>query len=159
MRITSAEKAFSRGMESLDRGEMVEALAHFEASLRLEERAPNPARRARYASYYGYMLAAALGRTREGLHLCRKAADSEFYTPDILLNLARVYLMAGDKKGAWATLMKGLQIDPEHRGLAAEARKMGIRRRPVFPFLDRSHPLNRVAGRLSGRPAARRAKK
>jgi hypothetical protein len=162
MKTSAPERVFERGLQSLSEGKTLEALAQFEASLRLEERTPNPARRARYASYYGYCVAAAAGRVREGLTICRQAAASEFFTPDILLNLARVQLLAGDRKSAWETLMSGIRLDPDHAGLRSEARKMGIRRRPVISMLDRSHPLNRVAGRLAAASAPQaksRAKK
>jgi Tfp pilus assembly protein PilF len=134
---------------------MLEALAYFEASLRLEERAPNPARRSRYASYYGYCLAAALGQTREGLSICRRAAASEFFTPDVLLNLARVQLLMGVRKQAWETLTKALSLDPDHRGVRATMAQMGLRRRPAIPFLGRSNPLNRAAGKRAVKRADR----
>ncbi len=151
MRTTAPERSFSRGLRCLSQGRNLEALAYFESSLRLEEAAPSPARRARYASYYGYCLAAALGRTREGLAVCRRAAASEFFTPEVLLNLARVHLMAGERKDAWGALIKGLTLDPEHEGLRSEARRMGIRRRPAISFLERAHPLNRAAGKISAK--------
>jgi hypothetical protein len=148
MKTSAADSSFRKGLRSLDQGRPVEAMAFFEASLRLERNAPDPARRARYASYYGLCLATAMGRKREGLNLCRMAANSDFFTPDILLNLARVLILTGDKKKGWETLMQGLTLDPDHPGLKAETRRMGIRRRPAIPFLDRSHPINRAVGRM-----------
>jgi hypothetical protein len=133
---------------------MLEALAYFEASVRLEERVPSCSRRWRYASYYGYCLAATLGKTKQGLSLCRKAAESEFFEPDIVLNLAKVQLLAGDRKEAWVSLARAVKLDPDHPEIRAEIRKMGIRRRPVFPFLDRSHPVNVLAGKLAAGGAA-----
>jgi hypothetical protein len=47
--------------------------------------------------------------------------------------------------------MRGLGLDPDHEGLKAEVRRMGIRKPRAFPFLDRAHPLNKVAGQLGGR--------
>ena len=151
MKIAPSERSFLRGLRALNSGDALEALALFEASLKLEEQAPNPARRARYASYYGYCIARALGETRKGLALCRKAAQSEFFAPDVFLNLARVHLMTGSRKEAWGALVKGIRLDPEHEGLKAEIRRMGIRRRPAVPFLERSHPLNRIAGKLASK--------
>ena len=158
MKTAAPDRSFARGLRCLDEGRTIEALAYFEASLRLEESAPNIARRARYLSYYGYSLALALGRTKEGLSICRKAADSEFFTPDILLNLARVQRLSKDRKGAWETLMRGLSIDPEHAGIKTEIRTMGLRRRPAIPFLKRSNPLNVAAGKMAVKPALKRRK-
>lgn len=155
MKNNPTEKSFARGLKCLRDGKTLEALAYFEVCMRLEERKPNPARRARYASYYGYCLAAALGRKGEGLRICRRAAGSEFFTPEILLNLARVELLVGSRKKAWAALMKGMRLDPQHRGLRAEMRRMGVRRRPVLPFLEREHPINRAAGKLAAKVNAR----
>ena len=160
MKNVGPERAFLSGLRSLEAGKGLEALAYFEASLKLEEKAPNPARRSRYASYYGYCLATVLGKTRQGLCLCRKAAESEFFTPDILLNLARVHLLAGDRKEAWEALMKALKLDPDHPEIQTLICGMGLRRRPVFPFLDRSHPLNKLAGIVArGEKAASRGRR
>lgn len=145
------ERTFARGLAALRNGDALEALAYFEASLKLEAESPNPARRVRYASYFGYCVASALGKKRDGLRICRKAAASEFFTPDVFLNLAKVHLLMGDRKEAWSTLMKGLRLDPDHAGLIAEVRQMGIRRKPIIPFLERSHPLNKLAGSISSR--------
>ena len=148
MKIPASDRSFARGLRALDEGKTLVALAFFEASLKLNDSAPNPARREKYSSYYGYCLAAALGRTRDGLAICRKAADGEFFSPEILLNLARVHLLADQKREAWETLMRGLSLDPEHGGLRAEVRRMGIRKPRAIPFLDRAHPLNKAAARL-----------
>jgi len=151
LKVLAPDRSFNRGLRSLAEGRTLEALAYFEASIRLDESAPNVARRARYTSYYGYCIAAALGRTREGLSLCKQAAQSEFFSPEILLNLARVHLLAQHRREAWEVLMKGLSLDPQHEGLRNEARRMGIRRRPTLPFLEREHPINKVAGRITSR--------
>lgn len=148
MRRSASERSFERGVRSLDRGNLLEALAYFEACLRLEECNLRSTRRAKYASYYGYCLAVALGRTREALEICNRAASSDLFNPEIYLNLARVQLMATDRRGAWNSLVRGLSLDPGHRAIRTEMKKMGLRRRPVVPFLERSHPLNRAAGLL-----------
>ena len=148
MKIPASDRSFARGLRALEEGKTLVALAFFEASLKLHDTTPNPGRRERYSSFYGYCLAAALGRTREGLAICRKAAAGEFFSPEILLNLARVHLLAGQRREAWGTLQRGLSLDPDHDGLRGEARRMGIRKPRAIPFLDRAHPLNKVAGRL-----------
>ncbi len=151
MKRSASERSFARGLRSLERGNRVEALAYFEATLKLQENTPSTALRAKYVSYYGYCLAAALGRTREGLELCARAASSDLYSPEIYLNLARVHLMVDDKRNAWRALVRGLSLDPGHREVRGEMRRMGLRRRPVLTFLDRAHPLNRAVGRIAGR--------
>jgi tetratricopeptide (TPR) repeat protein len=151
MKRSAPERNFDLGLRSMQRGNLVEALAYFEACLRLDDRLAHSPRRARYISYYGYCLAAAIGRTREGRELCNRAASSEFFSPEIYLNLARVEILAGDRRKAWNALVRGLSLDPGHRGIRTEMKKMGLRRRPVLSFLDRAHPVNRAAGRLTSR--------
>ena len=149
MKRSASERSFERGLRSHARGNSLEALAYFEAALRLEEGSPRTGRRARIASYYGICLASALGRTREGLELCSRAANSDLFSPDIYLNLARVQIMTTDRRGAWNSLVRGLSLDPGHRAIRSEMRKMGLRRRPALAFLGRSHPVNRNVGILA----------
>jgi len=155
MRRSASERSFERGLRSLERGNLVEALAYFEAALRLEEGHARSPRRARYASFYGYALAAALGRTKAGLEICTRAAGSDLFCPEIYLNLARVQLMGSDRRGAWRSLVRGLSLDPGHAAIRTEMRKMGLRRRPVLPFLERDHVINRAAGKLARKLGAR----
>ena len=143
-----AENSFHRGIASLNGGDKVAALAYFEAAVRLD-RARNPLTPSmRYLSYYGLCLAFATDRLDEALQLCTKAAKSEFYNPDIHWNLGRVALLHGDRKGAYKAFSRGLEMDGGHAGLRFQIRRLGVRRPPLLSFLDRNHPLNRLAGRL-----------
>lgn len=147
----SAEMSFRKGLQALDHRLYLESLAYFESSLNLEEKSGNPAPRMKYLSYYGLALSLAAGRTREAIEMCERALTVEFYNPDLYLNLARVYLSAGERRKAHKALCQGLRIEKRHTGLVSEMRRMGLRRRPVFGFLPRHHLLNRVTGRFSSR--------
>lgn len=149
MNSRSAEMSFRKGVQALDRGRYLESLALFESALNLEEKNGNQTPRMKYLSYYGLSLSLAVGRTNEAIEMCERVLSVEFYNPDLYLNLARVYLSAGEKRHAFQTLCQGLRLEQGHPGLIAEIRKMGLRRRPVLPFLDRSNPLNRLLGRYS----------
>ena len=46
------------------------------------------------------------------------------------------------------TVLDGLKIDPHHPGLLVMRKELGIRSRPVLPFLDRGHALNQFLGRI-----------
>lgn len=100
-------------------------------------------------SYYALSLAAAEDNYERAIALCLIAAEKEFYNPDICLNLGRIFLMNGQKTYAIKSFKKGLKIDHSHEGLICELKKMGIRRKPVFPFLERRHPVNKFLGLLS----------
>ncbi len=99
-------------------------------------------------SYLGYGLAVARGQVHEGLELCQRALQQEFFEPENYLNLARLYILAENRRKAIDTLNKGLEIDPEHSGLLMLRLELGKRRSPVLPFLSRHHPLNRLLGRI-----------
>jgi hypothetical protein len=75
----------------------------------------------------------------------------EFYNPDLYLNVAKVYMAAGERRRAHKALCQGLRIEKGHPGLIAEMKRMGVRRRPLFGFLPRNHVLNRFTGRLVSR--------
>ena len=101
-----------------------------------------------FYSYLGFGVARFDHRLREGVALCRHAVKHEFYQPENYLNLARTYMLADDRKHAVRAIHEGLKIDPEHQGLRTLRSDLGVRRRPVLPFLSRDHALNRLFGRL-----------
>jgi hypothetical protein len=41
-----------------------------------------------------------------------------------------------------------LKIDPDHKGIKWELKKLGSRKKPPLSFLDRSNPLNILLGKL-----------
>lgn len=100
------------------------------------------------ASYLGYALIRFEGKTREGLALCQRAAEMEFYNPEILLNLSRAELEAGNREAAAEAIRRGQAIDPDHSGLIMQRVELGWRQPVVLRFLGRDHPLNRLLGRI-----------
>lgn len=149
----SAELSFRKGLHALEERRFLESLAFFESALNLEEKSGNPAPRMKYLSYYGLSLSLAAGRTPEAIEMCERALSVEFYNPDLYLNVARVYLAAGERRRAHKALCQGLRIEKGHQGLITEIRRMGLRRRPLFSFLPRDHMLNRLTGQLVTRIA------
>jgi Tfp pilus assembly protein PilF len=104
----------------------------------------------KYLSFYGLCLAVCSDRLEEARSICEAAVRAEFYNPDLYRNLGRVYLRAGDRLQAFGSFVRGLQLNPRHAGLLGEIRRLGIRKRPVVRFFPRSHPVNRILGRLRG---------
>lgn len=152
MLVNTAEARFRKGLEALDAGRGIEALALFEAAIEIERRYGSSRPQARYLSFYGLCLALESGRIREGSEFCRQAIALEFYNADLYWNLGRVMLSGGRRRDAWDILRKGLALQPGHMGLRREMARMGFRRRPLIPFLSRRHPLNVLLGRLAGSP-------
>jgi predicted Zn-dependent protease len=148
MLVRGAEESFERGMTALDQGHDRVAMAFFEAAIELEKRAGVPKPQARYLSYYGLCLAIVTDRKHEGAKFCKEAVDLEAYNPDLLCNLARVLLAADRRKDAHKALMRGLRLQPDHVGIIQQLRRMGIRKRPPLPILDRSNPVNVFLGKM-----------
>jgi hypothetical protein len=101
-----------------------------------------------YYSYLGYALAKLKGQKTEGLRLCEHAVQIQFYEADNHYNLARVRLLAGDRRGAVRAATTGTKLDPQHEELAAMRAELGVRRGHLFQSLDRGHFLNRFFGQL-----------
>ena len=79
---------------------------------------------------------------KDGIDLCKRAIDLEFYNGDHYANLARVYVAPGNRKKAVDTAEQGLKLVPEHESLLAVRKELGVRSKPPVPFLDRSNPVN-----------------
>lgn len=122
--------------------EMHKALSAFERAFRTAPANP------RCISYYGLCLVKSRQDPREGMRLCERAAKHAFFHADILANLAQVYAAAGFRQKAFAALERGMKLDANDRTLLAVHDTMGRRRPPVFGFLGRGHPVNRIAGRI-----------
>jgi len=143
-----AENSFHRGIVCLNSGERVAALAYFEAAVRLDKQRYPMHPTMRYLSYFGLCLAFATDSLQEAQRCCEEAAQAEFYNPDMHWNLGRVALLNGDRQAAFAAFCCGLKIDGNHAGLRFQIRRLGVRKRRVLSALGRSHPLNRIAGRV-----------
>jgi tetratricopeptide (TPR) repeat protein len=158
MLVQSAEESFQQGRKSLSSGRYREALAMFEAAIRLEQRFSRERPQARYLSYYGLVLGLERRETREALRFCREAVALESYNPDLRCNLGQVLLRAGRRREAYQSFQRGLSLQADHPGLLRAVRRLGVRRRPVLSFLPRNNVLNVVLGKMRapGRTASKR---
>jgi Flp pilus assembly protein TadD len=136
------EELYRAGVFLLKRDKTREALLAFRHAFALKETDP------RYMSFLGLCLAMVDGKVREGLRLCEKAVEREFFRPELFLNLGRVYLMSGNRKKAHTVFRKGLAIDKDNLEIRYELERMGIRKPPVLPFLDRRNTVNKLAGKV-----------
>jgi tetratricopeptide (TPR) repeat protein len=143
-----AEKSFAKGVESVTKGDFLSGLAYFEAAIELAKKVEKIAPPPKYLSFYGLCLAMVSTKSQTALELCESAVAVEFYNPDLFHNLARVHLRMGRRDRAYPMLLRGLQLHPSHRGILYDLRHLGVRRRPVLPFLSRGNPLNRLLGSL-----------
>jgi len=148
MLVNAAEQSFQKGMEFLNQGRHREALAFFLGALEIEKRMGADVPQARYLSYYGLAVALTGGRLHEAVKCCRLASKQEGYRPDVFFNLGRVLLMANRRREAFKALRCGQRMQPGHPGIIAELKRMGRRRKPIVPFLDRMNQVNVTLGRL-----------
>ncbi len=102
-------------------------------------------------SFLGFGIALRESRIEDGLTLCRYGVEIGFFDADNFLNLARTHFLNADRTSAWQALEEGLVLDPKHQGLTAFKKKMGVRRKPVLPFLARGNPLNKALGQIRHR--------
>lgn len=112
-------------------------------------------------SYYGYLDATLNKKYDRGIDLCKTAIDiieeesrenrslrHKGFHAVLYLHLGRSYLAGGNKKAAVKAFKRGLEADPEDPYLLSEVRRIGTRRKPFFPFLNRSNPVNKYIGKL-----------
>ncbi|HXV75819.1 MAG TPA: hypothetical protein VD788_05815 [Candidatus Polarisedimenticolaceae bacterium] len=148
MLVRVAEESFDKGVAALGDGRQHEALAFFEAAIELECKYGTGKPQARYLSHYGLCLGLAGRRKHEAVKFCREAVAMEGYNPDLLWNLGRALLIADLRREAYAAFVKGLRLEPGHKGIIQDLKAMGLRKRPPLPFLDRSNPINVLLGRI-----------
>ena len=133
---------FRKGKRFLGEDKMDKALRAFEKAYKADK--DNPL----YMSYYGMCKAIRGGQVGLGLDLCIRAIKREFARAEFYLNLGRVYLAVGNKKGATRVFKKGLQFEPANSELHKYMAGLGVRNRPVINIVERSNPLNRVLGMI-----------
>lgn len=128
------------GDEALRAGALDEASRLLRAAVR-KERAPQ------YLSLLALILAQTQDDLRESLSLCQEAVKLDPKSSVHFLRLGKIQMYAGRKKEAIRTLRLGMRLERDTE-IAALLRALGTRRRPVLGFLPRSHPLNRLLGKM-----------
>ena len=84
---------------------------------------------------------------KEGIVLCQAAVKSDRRAPEVYSCLAQLYLLANARKQAWEAVRHGLSYGPAHADLRRLEAEMGVRGRPLVPFLHRDNPINVHLGR------------
>ena len=141
------ERLFKRGLEALTVGKAAEASDLFHRAISVERSQGGASRQMRYLSYYAFSKSKAYGPTAETIQLCQEATDGDI-DPTLLLNLVRVYLLAGMKIKALKALEGGLRQFPKNRRLLDLRARIDRRAKPTIRKLGRDHPINRFLARL-----------
>ena len=142
---TEAAATFDEGLARYRGGDAVVAHGLFE---RAHRRAPSDAR---FMSWYGLTLVLVEKNSNLGVIYCDQALRLAGPEPELFLNLARAHLSLGQRERAVKAIARGLSVAPLDPALKTAQACMGWRRRPVFPCLGRSNPLNRWLGKLRHR--------
>jgi tetratricopeptide (TPR) repeat protein len=102
-------------------------------------------------SYYALCIAAYRKDAKIAINICRAAVKRGFYSPELFLNLGKIYLLAKRKDLAIRAFSKGLCVDRSHKGLKRQLKKLGSRRVASISFLPRGHAINIMIGQLTHR--------
>jgi Flp pilus assembly protein TadD len=141
----TAVAEFKQGMRLLRDAHPNSALAHFRKAAELEKNNPY------FMSFVGVSLARAERQWAPALQLCETALSLKRNDVQIYLNLAEIYTAAGRREEALLTLDRArASLGPLPR-LQQARLKLGSRRPPALPFLDRQNILNRQLGILRHR--------
>jgi Flp pilus assembly protein TadD len=143
---------FREGLKLFRDGHPDEALSHVKRALEMIPANPF------YLSYAGLLVAIAERRFADAESLCREALAIRRNHPQLYLNFAEMYKTAGRPLDAIDVLERGLAATRRDRRIRKALDRLGRRRPPVFPFLQRDNRLNRILGkyrhRLLGPPRA-----
>lgn len=99
-----------------------------------------------YKSYLGLAIARAEKRWADAEDLCDSAVRRKRDQPQLYLNLAEVYVLAGRKQDAVETLLMAARYAQRDSRVQRMLSQLSSRRRPVIPFLRRENAINRRLG-------------
>ena len=143
---------FKQGVELLRKGYAAEALEYLQQAARLKQQNPY------YLSFLGVSTARAQQKWAVSVELCKTAGNLRRNEAQLYLNLAEVYVSAGRREDAIATLDTGLKYCGPDARIKRMRGKLGRRGSPILPFLERGNPLNRSLGKLRHRVMQRLGK-
>jgi tetratricopeptide (TPR) repeat protein len=135
-----AEILFTKGVQSLARGEWPAALACFENAARLKS---TPL----HNSFLALCIARERGQYKKAVSLCTEALEAEPDNSLLYLNLGKVHLLQKERDEAIRIFRLGLGRETNAQ-IIAELDKLGSRKPPPLSFLKRDNPLNRYLGKI-----------
>lgn len=142
---TEAFREFKEALTLLRANYAGKALPHMRRAVELDRHNPY------YRSYLGVVVARAERKWAEAEELCDTAVRMKRNQPQLYLNLAEVYLVAGRREDAVETINTGLKYARRDIRLNLALNRLSPRRPPVFSFLERKHYLNRQVGHIRHR--------
>ena len=145
----SAIADFKLGINLLRKGHSAEATEHFRHAAELEQENPY------YLSFLGVSVARAQRKWAAAVKLCQMALSLRRNEAQLYLNLAEVYVSAGQRDEAVEVLDRALIYFSADTRIRRARANLGMRSSPVLPFLERGHFLNKSLGKLRRRVSRR----
>jgi Flp pilus assembly protein TadD len=145
----SAIADFKLGINLLRKGQSAEATEHFRHAAELEQKNPY------YLSFLGVSVARAQRKWAAAVKLCETALSLRRNEAQLYLNLAEVYVSAGQRDDAVEVLDRALIYFSADTRIRRARANLGVRCSPVLPFLERGHFLNRSLGKIRRRVSGR----
>ncbi len=149
-----ADRWFAHGRALALDGRFRDALEPLERALAYSVDESDLGYLARLRSWLGVTIAMTGGSATRARNLCEEAVYVRPRDAELYVNLARVFVHADRRDLAIACCQTAIALAPDHEGAVGIIRQFGLRRKPVFGFLDRSNPVNKYVGLLRHRLAS-----
>jgi len=146
VRHLSEDELLRRGREAVKRGfhaEASELFFEYCDRLEIQGRPIPPVILAHYAFCIG-----STRRPSDGIEICRQALAGSGRHPEVSLCLAKLYLMAGERRLAVDEADRGLRLSPQYGALQRLREELGRRRSPPIRFLPRRSAVNVRLGKM-----------
>ncbi|UCE71793.1 MAG: tetratricopeptide repeat protein [Nitrospiraceae bacterium] len=130
----------SRGIEECDSGNTLVALMYL-------EKASQKGKTPLLDSYLAYCLAREHNSYSEAIELGKGAMNEQSGNLVLYLNLAKIYILAGQRNNALKVLRQATKRGRDGRILRL-IKNLGIRKKPVLPCLQRGNLINIFLGKL-----------
>ncbi|NIM63599.1 MAG: tetratricopeptide repeat protein [Acidobacteria bacterium] len=149
MNYDDLDRMYRQGLGMCRKGMVNEAATIFRKIIASGSQEPQ------HLSYHGLLSATVNGQKREGLRLCERAMRFDPSSPDVALNLARLYELNGRNLKAVETLRRGLRASPGHPRMLKQINRLSPRKRPPLSMVHRNNPINKqlaiMMARITGR--------
>ncbi|MBI3604948.1 MAG: tetratricopeptide repeat protein [Nitrospirae bacterium] len=146
---------FQLGTAYLKEKNYKEAAHYFRKALLFYQENPNQTPGSLLSSY-GYATAMGENQIKEGVAFCKKGIQRKDQVPEQYLYLAELCLINRRKGEAYQALEDGLKIFKNNSRLSQKIKEFGVRKKPLLPILERSHPVNKVLGKILREPISKR---
>jgi tetratricopeptide (TPR) repeat protein len=135
---SDSEELLSKGLRAFEKENFVSALCFLEQACQ-KEASPDA------VSHLAVCIARERGLVKKALEMCTEAIEKEPGRSVHHLNKGRVLLFAKRREEAVDAFRRGLAVEA-NPDIGRELERLGIRKRPVIPFLPRHNLLNKYLG-------------